>query len=578
MEYIDHIISHCTFHKSTYVDVDYSNGYIVDETAEEADDYNLETHGKGKKRPKSRIPKPKCCNKCSFVAKTKLALWLHLRQHFVQEEYTGFVCTLCPFATTLKHHITFHWFSNHDDFKGYMCTECRYTCVSKSMLTSHMKTHSQVYQYNCGSCKYRTKFCNAMKKHLKDNQHVPGTVLNPDGTPNPFATIDVYGNKRGPRRKQLVEEKTSEATEIIEDRPSTSGLNALVSMVPTSPASSASISSMGSPSSKMTTSPVWKSPIKISCVRTLSTSPQSPSNSLITNIQTELSRMSNENEMNPSISSSTNEQISSALTDPMFAALCRLLFENIEEHSKDEERRNALRLLQIAKKYLVGSGYVEHVASATGANGYLHEDAKPIDEHSTSTTISESSTITVFDESATFVTIDEPSTSTTLVSESQPRMEQNEVLDEPLDLSMSAMSRTENRPQFQESVASSLSRRNKRKRKAIKLEYPATNENTFYKRVRAQNADDTHTEPPLPLALLTASQADLQSRNEPLNVTYNANTSYICYHCHIIFANKIMYAVHMSFHSPKNHLMCALCDRQSTNIVAFFLHLIRTKH
>jgi len=57
-----------------------------------------------------------------------------------------------------------------------------------------------------------------MKKHLKDSKHQPGLVLNPDGTPNPFATIDVYGNKRGPRRKTFVEEK-KELIETIEDIP-----------------------------------------------------------------------------------------------------------------------------------------------------------------------------------------------------------------------------------------------------------------------------------------------------------------------------------------------------------------------
>ncbi|KAG5312340.1 HUNB protein, partial [Acromyrmex insinuator] len=395
VEYIEHIITHSMFTKHSYVENDL-NGYVDDEEFEDSGNELV----KGKKRNKTSKPKP--CSKCDFMAKTKLALWMHLRQHFVQEECSGFVCNSCPFATTLKHHMTFHWFSAHDDFKAYMCSECSYACVSKSMLTSHMKTHSEVYQYNCGNCSYKTKFCNAMKKHLKDSKHQPGLVLNPDGTPNPFATIDVYGNKRGPRRKTFVEEK-KELTETIEDIP--------------------------------------------------------------TNLR-----------MTPPISSSSTPS-ASVLSIP--------------------------------------------ISSTTLDLPDLNED-------------------------------------------------------QPLDLSMSTMTKKQNQSQLV-----TINHFSKRKRKAIKLEYPTItiSEKKFHiddNVTQTQNIDQTCTESSLS-ALLTASQSDLQETN----MTHNINiykTSFICYHCCIIFASEIMYAVHMSFHKVKSPFTCAVCDRKCSDQITFFLHLIQTKH
>lgn len=461
--------------------------------------------------------------------------------------------------------MTFHWFSAHDDFKGFTCTECRYTCVSKSMLTSHMKTHSEVYQYHCRSCTYKTKFCNAMKKHLKDNLHVAGTVLHPDGTPNPFATIDVYGSKRGPRRKTYVEERKDSIE--IEDKPSFSGTIPLVptssTSISSSPISSTAISD--SSDSKMTLlSPTQTSPTKISPPWTSST-PAPSSNSLITEMLSTFNRVNNENGVNPAVNPRANEQIPSIpVSNPTFTTLCHLLINDMgtRRDLDDEECQRMFRLLRNIQRFLFGSDWCQ--------NEDLSDNTKTADEPSTSTTT---------DELSTSMIVDEPSTFTTLVSEPLPKVEENGIADEPLDLSMSAMSKVENQPQNQESVASSSSRRNKRKRKATKLEYP-TNENTNDNETQIWNTNQTCTESAL-LTLLTASQSDLPKSYETLNVTQNANkynSPFICYHCRIIFANEIMYTVHMSFHSTKNPLICALCDRKSANIIAFYLHLIRTKH
>ncbi|GAB6028265.1 hypothetical protein CHUAL_002446 [Chamberlinius hualienensis] len=70
------------------------------------------------------------------------------------------------------------------------------------MLNSHMKSHSNVYQYRCNDCTYATKYCHSLKLHLRKYTHKPAVVLNPDGTPNPVPVIDVYGTRRGPRQKK----------------------------------------------------------------------------------------------------------------------------------------------------------------------------------------------------------------------------------------------------------------------------------------------------------------------------------------------------------------------------------------
>ncbi|XP_011165253.1 uncharacterized protein LOC105199737 isoform X2 [Solenopsis invicta] len=457
-EYINHVVTHCVTTRSSHVENDFLNEPPVED--KEEDSSSNESRSKGKRR--NKVSKPKICPKhgCGFIAQIKSALWIHLREHFfVHEDCSGFVCPYCQFATTFKHHMTFHWFSAHDDFKAFVCEECSYACVSKSMLTSHKKTHSTVYQYNCGSCSYKTKFCNSIKRHLKENLHVPGVVLNPDGTPNPFATIDVYGSKRGPRRKPYFEQKR-ELTETIEDMPSTSGLTSPVSLaasvpvlsIPMSPApilpipissgqvlSSPSIAAAeitNSPNSKMTLIPpstrmlssIQKSPVQMSLIPVSSSYPNSPDTATLATCN----RRNNEDEANPS--------------DP-YNILCQLVYKEILTCQMDaEERGRVYRILGNAQRFFSGgSGHIEHLARAAAVNGDF------------------------FNHVETMETIDEePSISTTPVSVPQPPVFNQS--NEPLDLSMSAMTKTEDHQlQFQQSVASSSRHRKHSKCRATSL-------------------------------------------------------------------------------------------------------------
>ncbi len=138
------------------------------------------------------------CKQCEFVAVTKEDFWRHSKVHIKPEKMLN--CPKCPFVTEYKHHLEYH-LRNHFGSKPFKCPNCSYTCVNKSMLNSHMKSHTSIYQYRCQDCNYATKYCHSLKLHLRKYAHKPAMVLNPDGTPNPLPIIDVYGTRRGPKKK-----------------------------------------------------------------------------------------------------------------------------------------------------------------------------------------------------------------------------------------------------------------------------------------------------------------------------------------------------------------------------------------
>nr|XP_022914462.1 protein hunchback-like [Onthophagus taurus] len=152
--------------------------------------------------PKKNSSKPKSfkCRMCEYVATTKEESWIHLKTHLKPEKML--CCPRCPFVTEYKHHLEYHLL-NHDGSKPFVCPECEYMCVNKSMLRSHLKSHSQIYQYRCKDCDYVSKYCHTFKIHLRKYRHEPGPVLNPDGTEDITKIIDVYGSRRGPRKRTV---------------------------------------------------------------------------------------------------------------------------------------------------------------------------------------------------------------------------------------------------------------------------------------------------------------------------------------------------------------------------------------
>ena len=79
--------------------------------------------------------------------------------------------------------------------------------MNKSMLNSHMKSHTNVYQYRCSDCTYATKYCHSLKLHLRKYNHKPAAVLNSDGslpsgmdaTASGLSLLSKRGPPRGPR-------------------------------------------------------------------------------------------------------------------------------------------------------------------------------------------------------------------------------------------------------------------------------------------------------------------------------------------------------------------------------------------
>lgn len=138
------------------------------------------------------------CKNCEYVAVTKADFWEHTKQHIKPEKRIQ--CKKCPFVTEYKHHYEYH-LRNHEGSKPFKCPECNYTCVNKSMLNSHLKSHSDIYQYRCENCSYATKYVHSLKLHLRKYQHEPALPLDTNGEPDTTPVIDVYGTRRGPKKR-----------------------------------------------------------------------------------------------------------------------------------------------------------------------------------------------------------------------------------------------------------------------------------------------------------------------------------------------------------------------------------------
>lgn len=188
---------------------DLENGSISgDDTKSLYSDYNQEislpkvnSHGKVKTHK---------CKHCSYVGVTKKDFWEHTRQHIKPERQI--LCTKCPFVTEFKHHYEYH-LRNHEGQKPFKCPDCAYSCVNKSMLNSHLKSHSNVYQYRCENCNYATKYVHSLKLHLRKYDHHPAVPLDSEGLPDTAPIIDVYGTRRGPKKRagKLKKQKTLKA-------------------------------------------------------------------------------------------------------------------------------------------------------------------------------------------------------------------------------------------------------------------------------------------------------------------------------------------------------------------------------
>lgn len=124
---------------------------------------------------RSGKPKQYKCKQCPHISRSKKEQWAHARLHIPKTKQL--TCSLCDFVTEYKHHLEYHY-RNHNGQKPFKCSTCAYSqwkitsffyknlivaCVNKSMLNSHMKSHTPVYQFRCQDCTYQTKYCHSLK-------------------------------------------------------------------------------------------------------------------------------------------------------------------------------------------------------------------------------------------------------------------------------------------------------------------------------------------------------------------------------------------------------------------------------
>ncbi|KAL1513378.1 hypothetical protein ABEB36_002798 [Hypothenemus hampei] len=163
-------------------------------------------NGKTSKSGSTNKTKLHKCKHCNFSTNNQDDYYTHLATHIKKGK--DLHCPSCRFVTEFKHHLEYHML-NHRGVKPFKCEQCDYACVNKSMLNSHLKSHSPIHQYRCADCEYTTKYCHSLKVHLRKYKHEPDVVLNPDGTPNPYPIIDVYGTRRGPKIKKVSNSETT---------------------------------------------------------------------------------------------------------------------------------------------------------------------------------------------------------------------------------------------------------------------------------------------------------------------------------------------------------------------------------
>lgn len=155
--------------------------------------------------------------------------------------------------------------------------------------------------------------------------------------------------------------------------------------------------------------------------------------------------------------------------------------------------------------------------------------------------------------------------------------------DVPLDLRMTEVI-GENQLQFQtisltdtNAIKTGITGTSKRKGKAKKLERRAIIENTDQKPKQNKNASsESPTQENKPTDFRQVKQKVKDIKDEAIGEL--CDTVLTCHYCEIVFGNVIMYAAHMGCHSFDDPYTCNICGDQCTNKLSFFLHIDRSKH
>lgn len=470
------------------------------------------------RKAKSRARKPKSwmCKLCSVPFPTREEYWEHRHAHFKPGKRLQ--CPKCPFVTPFKHHLEYH-IANHLGIKPFTCEECSYTCVSKSMLNSHKKSHSEIYQFHCGQCDYKTKYCHSYKLHLRKLQHRVGMVLHPDGTPNPTFVLDVYGTRRGPKRRTTNQKKTKQ-TKVEHTYPTPQS----------SPESQSSSTTNTVESTKAKTPEREPHPIR-------------------------LPNMINEFPQAAAVQRVAGPSGLHFVLHFDYEHLCATRFPLIQLGIFNKEQYDIFRNEIVAQyNYLLN----KH-STKTGATTF-----RPINIETGNATQCNDTESTL---PATVASINART-----LAEQMPLLRISDITDAnnttaPLDLSshggavrvecpsrgLAALSIHDG--DYESPARTKASGTSRRKGKAMKL-------------VRTpikQEAEDNYE------TINKTSENIAMPESPPPD-------NYFCQYCEISFNNEVMHTVHMGHHGYADPFTCNLCGYKATDKVAFFMHLTRAKH
>lgn len=454
--------------------------------------------------------------------------WEHMRRHV-----KGFACSECSFVTKYKHHMNHHWLSVHDGSKPFKCKKCSYTCVSKSMLASHSKKHSNVYPYRCADCTYKTKFCNALKKHLRKKEHRPAMVLNADGSPNPSSVIDVYGTKRGPKRKLSAMEREEERGSTVATTTANDRLDSTA------------------------------------------TSPLLPLRSPITRCLTVTKAIGGANDDRRIDRNGTNNDrfVATFPYSDLVAAF------DLSSHVSFRE--DATFYDDTWKTDRSRSGVTKERARISNAEDDVPETFTPSlpETHLDATHLNDVDGERRFD-SAKITS--ESSTTFVTIKTIQLERSRTESADVPLDLRMAEVIGRVNRLRSRTlaRIGSAISPRvtgtSKRKGKAIKLERLMVKDDAYERPER--NEDVSFERPSDDRADILEANRRIEDTAEDEAVADLFDVELTCRYCEIIFGNVIMHAVHMSCHSFDDPYTCDICGQRCVDKLSFFLHIARSEH
>ncbi|XP_012221771.1 protein hunchback [Linepithema humile] len=510
-------------------------------------------HDSPKKQNKGFREGAKNCKMCGFVYRTKSEYWMHMRQHI-----SGFTCTQCEFVTKYKHHMTHHWRSVHEGSKPFECDKCTYSCVSKSMLTSHMKKHSDIYPYNCADCMYKTKFCNALKKHLRKKEHRPAAVLNPDGTPNPSYVIDVYGTKRGPKRNPFFK--------IL----SPDKLNNYVD-------------GMQEPS-------VFDNQDQVN--EDIISEPNSPVFKLLMTDETNQNVTKN-NQLSPTINSQGVQHPSSVAHNmPAYTVTTTNGMNNANKIDESDTARiestatfHSPPYSDLMAAFNLPSPLVLHEDATYHENMRKMDTQKMDSARSTVTSMNAEvilpKVITRFGIKRFDAFNNAQAADKILELPVQEPQEFQEPDFRPLDLRIPEVMKRTDQPQLSVTSSPSATRANKRKGRAMKLERRMVEQNDDTDEDSEQNEmcfSDFFAKFVEFLkdgGMYFAGKKEIEELMDKKNSVDGVS---ICRHCGIIFKNSTMYIVHMGYHDSVNPYTCNMCGYQCDDKVSFFLHISRLKH